>query len=549
MRELKHRSKEMRWTLAGLIRSGGYTDHDLGKPIVEIVNTWSEWNPGHRHLRQVAEAVKRGVWMAGGFPLEYNTLSLCPGQTLPNRNLIALETQAVFLEELADAAVFICSCDKDVPALLMGAARVNVPSIFVLGGAMLPGRWKGEDVVCCTDAQRITTELRAGNITQADWELFTQCVFPGCGACGPMGTANTMQSMAEALGMALPGSATTPAVSARLLWLAEESGRKVMELLKEDLKPTDIMTPQAMDNAIKVLMAIGGSTNAVIHLIALAYHLDFELPLERFDQLSRQVPYITDVKPSGRYVVADLSEVGGMAAVMKRIEPLLDTTVKTATGRTLGENLAEVWVPATDMIRTLEGPLLDEGGLAVVKGTLAPKGAIIKHSGSRNRKLLQHKGLALVFNSGLEALQMLARDDLEVSEDHVLVLRYEGPKGDLMPERGALPIPIPLAKKGVKDMLVVNDCRMSGTNFGSIVLHTSPEAYVGGPLAAVENGDMIELDLARRRLDLLVPEREIKRRLERWKPPEPRYDCKRGPLALWYQFCGQADKGCVYPFM
>lgn len=549
MRELKRRSKDMRWGLAGLIRSGGYTDHDLGKPIVEIVNTWSEWNPGHRHLRQMAEAVKRGVWMAGGFPLEYNTLSLCPGQTLPNRNLIALETQAVFLDEPADAAVFICSCDKDVPALLMGAARVNLPSIFVLGGAMLPGRWKGEDVVCCTDAQRILTELRAGNITEADWELFTQCVHPGCGACGPMGTANTMQSMAEALGMALPGSATTPAVSARLLQLAEESGRQVMELLKEDLKPTDIITPQAMDNAIKVLMAIGGSTNAVIHLIALAKHLDSELPLERFDQISRQVPYITDVRPSGRYVVADLWEVGGITAVMKRIEALLDTSVKTVTGRTLGENLAGVRVPETDMIRTLEDPLLDEGGLAVVKGTLAPKGAIIKHSGSRNRKLLQHKGPALVFNSALEARQMLAREDLEVREDHVLVLRYEGPKGDVMPERGALPIPIPLAKKGVKDMLVVNDCRMSGTNFGSIVLHSSPEAYVGGPLAAVENGDVIELDLAQRRLDLLVPEREIKRRLEGWTPPEPRYDYKRGPLALWYRFCEQADKGCVYPFM
>lgn len=549
MKELKHRSEDMSWVLESLIKSGGYTNHDLTKPVVEIVNTWSEWNPGHSHLRDIAEAVKRGVWMAGGFPLEFNTLSLCPGQTLPNRNLLAMQTQAVFIEERADAAVFVCSCDKDVPALLMAAARVDLPSIFVLGGAMLPGRWMGQDVVCCTDAQRAITELRAGEITEADLERLHEVIMPGCGSCGPMGTANTMQSMTEALGMALPGSATTPAVSARIRRIAEESGRQVMELLKAGVAVRDIVTPAAMDNAIKVLMAIGGSTNAIIHLIALAKHLGFELPLERFDELGRQVPYITDVKPSGRCAVVDLSEVGGIAAVMKNIEPLLDTGVETVTGNTVAENLAQVTVPPNDKIHTLEDPILGEGGLAVVKGTLTPTGAIIKHSGSRNRDLLQHEGPALVFDGGDEAQRELAREDLQVTEDHVLVLRYEGPKAAYMPERGALPIPIPLAREGVEDVLRVNDCRMSGTNFGTIVLHISPEAYVGGPLAAVENGDMIELDLKHRRLDLLVPEREIERRLADWEPPEPSYNYEEGPLALWYRSCEQADKGCVYPFM
>ena len=548
-RDLNHRTKDMPWYHWAMIRANGISDANRGRPIVEIVNTWSERNPGHQHLRGLAEAVKRGVIRAGGLPLEYNTLSLCPGQTLPNRNLLAMETEAVFLHEESDAAVFICTCDKDIPALLLAAARVNIPSIFVLGGTMLPGRWLGQDVVCCTDLQRAETERRAGTITEAEFELFKECVIPGCGACGPLGTANTMQSMTEALGMALPGSATTPAVSAELLRRAEDSGAKVIELLAKNLCPRDIMTSAAVDNAIKTLMAMGGSTNAVIHLIALAHQLDFDLPLDRFDAISRETPYLVNVKPSGTYAVADLHESGGVYQVMKNLEPLLDTSVKTVTGATLEETLAHRPVSNDDRIHDLDHLILPEGGLAVIRGNLAPRGAILKHAGSRDRRLLQHCGPALVFDSGEEARRVLADESLDVSEDTVIVLRYEGPKAHYMPELGALPIPYKLARKGIKDMVRINDCRMSGTNFGTIVLHISPEAYLGGPLAAVQNGDIIELNLDKRELNLLVPDEEIARRLANWSPPEPKYDYKRGPLALWYQNCEQADKGCIYPWM
>jgi len=549
LKELRHRSRSMGWVLRGLIKTGGYTDYDLECPIVQVVNTWSEWNPGHNHLRHVSEAVKRGVWSAGGFPLEYNTLSLCPGQTLPNRNLLAMETEAVFLSEPADAAVFICTCDKDVPAMLMAAARVNIPSIFVLGGSMLPGRWRGEDVVCCSDYQRFDPAHRAGLISDQEWSELLECMFPCSGACGPLGTANTDQAIAEALGMALPGAACVPAVTARLPALAEESGRLVMQLLKEDIKPRDVMTEKALENAIRVLMAIGGSTNLVIHLIALAKMLDLELPIERFDDLSRDTPYIADVKPSGRFAAVDLNRAGGIPAVMKEISSLLHLDALTVTCKTLGENIAEAEVKDRAVIHPFEKPISAEGGLAILKGNLAPDGAVIKHVGARDKSLLQHEGPGLVFNSSRDAYKALLKEDLDVTPEHVLVLRYEGPKGNVMPETGALPIPTRLAKQGVRDIVRVTDSRMSGTTSETIVLHVSPEAYMGGPLAAVRDGDTIELDVRHRRLEVKLTDKEIRHRLEDWKPPEPRYDYKRGPLALWYQFCEQANRGCVYPFM
>ena len=552
----KARSKNMHFFEYGLIVAGGYDFDNFDKPVVEIVNTWSEWNPGHQHLRQVAEAVKRGVWMAGGFPLEYNTLSLCPGQSLANRNMLALETQAVLLgeppsyAERADAVVFICSCDKEIPALLMAAARINLPSIFVLGGAMLPGHWMGREVDSGTDAQRGETELRAGNITQEQYrDLVDVCMWPGCGACGPLGTANTMQCLTEALGMALPGSATTPAVMAELYRNTERAGRQVMNLLVQDIRPRHIMTPEALDNAIKVLMAMGGSTNAVIHLLALAHHLNLPLPLERFDALSRETPYLVNVKPSGEYPVVRIHESGGVQQVLKNLEPLLDTSAKTVTGQTLKENLARQMVRDDDRIHDLDHCLNPEGGLAVLRGNLAPRGAILKHVGSQDRRLLKHKGPALVFESSEHAHEVLAREDLDVTEDTVLVLRNEGPKASGMPERGLIPIPHPLARKGIKDVMRINDCRMSGTEYGTIVLHIAPEAYVGGPLAAVQNGDLVELDLDQRELNLLVPDEEIRQRVARWVPPPPQYNYQQGPFALWYQMCEQADKGCIYPWM
>lgn len=545
----RHRSKDIHEYLKAMIVGQGYRAQNFNKPVIEIVNTWSEWNPGHYHLRGLSEAVKRAVWAAGGLPLEYNTLSLCPGQTLPNRNLLALETESVFLSEPADAAVFICTCDKDVPAMLMAAARVNLPSIFVLGGTMLPGRWLGQDVVCCTDAQRAENMLRSGQITQGEYDLYWECVYCTVGACGPLGTANTMQTMTEALGMAIPGSAATPATHAALMHNAEAAGEKIMELLGRNIRPKDIMTPQALDNAIKVLMAMGGSTNAVIHLTALARQLGVDLPLERFDKISRQTPFITNVKPSGIYAMADLFEVGGVRAVMKQLEPLLDLDVMTCTGQKLRENLAFPRPASNDRIRTLDDPILAEGGLAVIRGNLAPTGAILKHAASAERRLLQHKGPAIVFESGDHARQLLANEELSATPDHVMVLRNEGPKASCMPERGALPLPYQVARAGHNDMLRITDCRMSGTQWGTIVLHVSPESYVRGPLAAVQNGDIVELDLERRQLNLLVSDEEIRRRLAAWTPPEPQYDWKTGPLALWYQMCEQADQGCLYPFM
>lgn len=547
--DLKHRSKHIDEYLKSMIVGEGYRAKNFNKPVIQIVNTWSEWNPGHYHLRGLSEAVKRGVWAAGGMPLEYNTLSLCPGQTLPNRNLLAMETEAVFLSEPADAAVFICTCDKDVPAMLMAAARINLPSIFVLGGTMLPGRWLGQDVVCCTDEQRAVNMLRAGEIGEAEMRLYWDCVYCTVGACGPLGTANTMQSMTEALGMALPGSAATPATHAALFHNAEAAGEKIMELLARNIRPKDIMTIEAVHNAIRVLMAMGGSTNAVIHLTALARHLGLDLPLERFDQISRETPFITNVKPSGTYAMSDLFEVGGVRTVMKQLEPLLDLDVMTCTGEKLRDNLRFPRPASNDRIHSLDDPILPEGGLAVIRGNLAPTGAILKHSASAERRLLQHKGPALVFENGDHAQQVLSDENLEATPDHVMVLRNEGPKASCMPERGALPLPYKVARAGHNDMVRVTDCRMSGTQWGTVVLHVSPESYVGGPLAAVRNGDIVELNLEKRELNLLVPEEEIRRRLAAWVPPEPQYDYKTGPLALWYQMCEQADQGCLYPFM
>jgi len=486
-----HGGEARRYTYCGLFKSMGFTEHDLQNPIVGVVNTWSELNPGHYHLRTVAEAVKRGVWQSGGTPLEFNTISLCEvfieGSSLPYRNLLAMDTEAMLKVHPLDAAVLLSTCDKDVPAQLMGAASANIPSIMVTGGPVLPGRFRDEDVVCCTDISRYEAELRAGNIAKEDMVELENCIIPGIGACGMMGTANTMQSMAEALGMALPGSANIPAVYARRYWVAEESGRQIMELMKNDVKPSEIMTWKAFENAIRVLEALGGSTNAIIHLIAIAHQLDIELNLTLFDKLSSETPWLADVKPSGKYVVADFYEAGGVLAVMKELEPLLNTDVLTVTGKTLKENLAQVKVKRTPVIAPLNKPLSEEGGLAILFGNLAPDGAVIKVSAA-SPNLLQHRGRAVVFDSMAEVRDRLLGAE-DVSPDDVLVLRYVGPKGAGMPEYGMLPLPTRLLEKGIRDMVRVTDARMSGGHFGTIVLHVAPEAAVGGPLAAVETGD------------------------------------------------------------
>jgi dihydroxy-acid dehydratase len=541
-----------------LIKAGGFTDYDLSLPVVEVVNTWSEWNPGHQHLRQVSPALKRGILSAGGFPLEMNTLSLCPGETLPNRNMLAMEIESVLLgvgglgAENAEAVAYITTCDKDVPALLMASARIDLPSIFVLGGSMEPGSFHGQDVGCCTDSQRLLTDVSAGLLPKEEYQRFLdECLaFPTVGACGILGTANTMQTMAEALGIAPPGTSTVPATSAMLYQNAEESGRMLMNLIKEDIKPRDIMTEKSVENAIRVLMAEGGSTNAIIHVLAIARMLDIDLSIERFDELSRDTPYLVDVKPSGQYMTVDYCRAGGVPALMKRLESLLNLDVMTVTGKTVGENLAEVKVLNEDIIRPLNKPLLPEGGLAILKGNLAPNGAVIKHSGSRDRNLLQHKGPAIIFEGSREEINKRLNDEnLEVTRDHVLVFRYFGPKARTMMGPGAPPIPPKIARKGVRDMVRITDGRMSGTNYGTIILHVSPEAYVGGPLAAVEDGDIVDLDLTHRNLSISLTQNQIEKRLKTWKPPKLIYNHKTGPLWIWYNNCMQADKGCIYPFM
>jgi len=539
-----------RYTYRGLFKSMGFTERDLQNPIVGIANTWSELNPGHYHLRTVAEAVKRGVWQSGGTPLEFNTISLCEvfieGSSLPYRNLLSLDTEAMIKAHPLDAAVLLSTCDKDVPGQLMGAASANIPSIVVTGGPMLPGRFRGEDVVCCTDISKYEAELRAGNVTEADMIDLENCITPGIGACGMMGTANTMQSMAEALGMALPGSANVPAVYARRCWVAEESGRQIMELIKADIKPSDVMTRKAFENAIRVLAALGGSTNAVIHLIAIAHQLNIELDLRIFDRLSSETPYIANVKPSGKYTMLDFYEAGGVMAVMKVLEPQLYTDVLTVSGKTLKENLAHVKVRRANVITGLKKPLDREGGLAILFGNLAPDGGVIKVSAA-SPDLLQHKGRAVVFNSMAEVREELLAEEAEVSSDDVLVLRYVGPKGAGMPEYGMIPLPANLLRRGVRDMVRVTDGRMSGGHYGTVVLHVAPEAAIGGPLAAVETGDIIELDVKQRRIDVNLTNNQIEKRLENRKPRTPGY--KRGYLALFTDSVEQANKGCIFPFL
>jgi dihydroxy-acid dehydratase len=445
-----------------------------------------------------------------------------------------------------DSAVLLSTCDKDIPAQLMGAASANIPCIMVTGGPMLAGKFRGEDVVCCTDISRYEAELRAGNITEADMLELENCIAPGIGACSMMGTANTMQSMAEALGMTLPGSANIPAVHSKRYWVAEESGRQALELMRNNIKPSDIMTKKSFENAIRVLMALGGSTNAVIHLIAIAHQSGIELDLKMFDKISCETPFIANVKPSGKYTMPDFYEAGGVLAVMKLLEPLLHTDVMTVTGKTLKENLKNVEVRKTDVIAPLDKPLAREGGLVVLFGNLAPDGAIIKVSAA-SPHLLKHRGRAVVFNSIAEAREKLLDHDFDVSAEDVLVLRYVGPRGAGMPEYGMLPLPRKILERGIRDMVRITDARMSGGHFGTIILHVAPEAAVGGPLAAIETGDMIELDVKRRRIDVNLTDAQIEKRLKEWRPPQPKY--KRGYLALFMNSVEQANKGCIFPFM
>lgn len=530
----------------------GLSDDALGRPVVGIAQTWSELNPCHGHFRQLAEAVKRGVLLAGGLPREFPTISLGETFLTPTamlyRNLLAMDTEEMLRAQPLDAVVLLGSCDKMIPAQLMAAASADLPAILLPGGPMLDGHYQGQTLGACTDCRRYWTEYRAGRLGERDLAGLEDALAPSTGHCMVMGTASTMACAAEALGMTLPGAAAIPAPFAARYRLAEATGARAVALAIEDLRPSRLLTPAAFDNAIRLICALGGSTNAVIHLTAVAGRLGLRLTPAHFDAISRATPLLVNLKPSGHFQMTDLYEAGGVPAVLKELAPLLDGSCHTVAGNSLAEALAGVERgERRDVIASLEQPLAPEGGLAALYGNLAPNGAIIKHSAA-TPGLLRHRGRAVVFNSPADLAARLDDPNLDVRRDDVLVLQNAGPIGGPgMPEVGNLPIPTRLLREGVRDMVRVSDGRMSGTAFGTIVLHVSPEAAAGGPLADVRDGDEIELDVPARQLRLRVDDGELNRRALARSPRLPLGG--RGYPALYLRHVQQADRGCDFDFL
>lgn len=534
------------------LRSEGLGDDTFdGRPVIGICNSWSELTNCNAHLRQVAEAVKRGVWAAGGVPLEFPTISLgemfMKPTTMLFRNLMSMDVEESIAANPIDGVVLLCGCDKTTPAQLMGAASADIPAIMVTGGPMLSGRWNSEPLGSGTDGRKLFEDLRAGRIGEEQWAEVEGCISRSAGHCTVMGTASTMASMAEALGMMLPGGAAIPAVDSRRYQFAEASGRRIVEMVGEDLTPSRVLTRKAFENAIRTDMAIGGSTNAVVHLLAIAGRAGVKLTLDDFDRISRDTPYIANIKPSGQYLMEDFYYGGGLPCVTKELMPLLHGDALTVSGRSVADDVEGVEVRNRDLVRPLADPLNPEGGTAVLYGNLAPDGAVIKQTAASPR-LLRHRGKALVFER-YETLRASIDDDgLDVDENTVLVLKNAGPQGGPgFPEWGHLPIPAKLLRAGVDDLVRVSDARMSGTSFGTDVLHVSPEAAVGGPLAAVRTGDEIELDVPARRIDLRVEDGEIRRRLADRAPQPPHY--RRGYGKLFLDQVTQAHLGCDFRFL
>ena len=521
------------------------------RPIIGICNSWSELTHCNAHLRGLAEAVKRGVWQAGGFPMEFPVMSLGEYNMRPTtmlfRNLMSMEVEESIRANPLDGVVLLGGCDKTTPALLMGAASADVPAILVTGGPQLKANWRGDELGSCTDCRRYETELRAGRITEDDWAELQTCIVRSPGHCMVMGTASTMASVSEAMGIALPGNGAIPAADSRRLRLSELAGRQIVELVRSDIRPSHIMTPEAFENGIRTLHALGGSTNAVIHLTAIAGRLGIDLPGTLFDELSRTTPFLLNLKPSGKYLMEDFFNAGGVGALLKEISPLLHTDSMTATGQTLGENFMHSVNYNPDVIRGMDNPMDPEGGLAVLTGSLAPTGALIKPTAA-SESLMTHEGRAIVFEDHDDLFARIDDPDLDVAPDDVLVMRSSGPIGGPgMPEWGFLPLPKKLLASGIRDMVRLSDARMSGTAFGTVVVHVTPESASGGPLAAVRNGDRIKLDVPNRRLDLLVDDRQIKRRLAESPPARPVH--KRGYVSMYSRHVMQADTGCDFDFL
>ena len=522
-----------------------------GKPVIAIINTWSDINPCHSHLRDCAEDVKRGVWQAGGFPVEMPAMTL--GETFQKpttmmyRNLLAMETEELLRSYPADGCVLLGGCDKTTPALLMGAISMNLPAIFVPAGPMLRGNWRGQVLGSGADVIKYWAERRAGSIDEEAWMEIEEGIARSAGTCMTMGTASTMTSVVETLGFSLPGASSIPAVDANHAKMANRSGRRIVEMVWEDLKPRDVLSPASFQNALVALLALGGSTNAVIHLIALAGRAGIKLTLDHFDELSKRTPVLANLRPSGKYLMEDFYYAGGLSALLKALSPHLQLDCITVTGRTVGENIAGSEIFNSDVIRRLDDPVFSSEGLAILRGNLAPRGAVIKPIAA-DPKLLKHAGRAIVFDSYNDMNARIDDPALDVDASSVLVLRNGGPKGAPgMPEWGNLPIPQKLLKAGVRDMVRISDARMSGTNYGTCVLHVSPESFVGGPLALLNEGDIIELDVQQRLLNMRVSEDELSRRREAWRPKGEIYP--RGYGKLFMQHIKQADEGCDFDFL
>ena len=534
------------------IKGAGLGDDALARPIVGILNTGSGYNPCHGNAAELVAAVKRGVMFAGALPIEFPTISIHESFAHPTsmylRNLMSMDTEEMIRAQPMDAVVLIGGCDKTVPAQLMGAASAGVPAVQLVTGSMLTGAYRGQRVGACTDCRRFWATHRAGEIDADEIARVSDQLVPSVGTCSVMGTASTMACIAEALGMMVPGAASPPAVTADRMRSAEATGRVAVALAQTRLTPEKIMTPAAFENALRVLLAIGGSTNGLIHLTAIAGRLGIAVDLAAFDRMSRETPVLVDLKPSGQHYMEDFHHAGGMTAVLRELRPWLRLEALTVTGRTLGEELdaAGAGFPQ-QVIRSRGEPIFAEGGMAFLRGNLAPGGAIIKQSAA-SRALLEHEGRAVVFENAEDLARRIDDPALDVRADDILVLKNIGPIGAPgMPEAGYLPIPRKLAQQGVKDMVRISDGRMSGTALGTVVLHVTPEAAAGGPLAIVRHGDRIRLSVANRSLSLLVSDEEFATRLLRWQRPPP--DAERGYRKLFLQSVTQADQGCDFDFL
>ena len=543
LRSFGHRSR---------LRQMGYSAEEAeGRPVIAILNSWSDLSQCHTHFPERVQEVKRGVWQAGGFPVEIPVLALSEMFMKPTamlyRNLLALEVEEVLRCHPVDGAVLMGGCDKTVPGLLMGAITANLPTIFMPAGPMLAGRWRDQRLGSGTDVWKFWAQRQAGCLDSCVWRQLEEGIARSPGTCMTMGTASTLAAITEAIGMMLPGAATIPAVHSAHSRMAAACGRRIVDMVWEDLRPSQILTAAAFDNAIVTDMALAGSTNAIVHLLALAGRAGVPLSLDRFDALSRTTPVIGNLRPAGEFLMEDFHDAGGVPALLTRLSPLLDTSCLTVTGRTLGENIAGAEVIDDRVILPIDRPLSQAGGTFVLRGNLAPNGCVIKPTAAEPR-LLKHTGRAIVFDSYADLKARIDDPALGCTPDDVLVLRNAGPLGAPgMPEWGMLPIPKPLLEQGVRDMVRISDARMSGTSYGTCVLHVAPEAAVGGPLALVKTGDRIALDVEARTLDLLVDDEELRRRRAAWQPPEPKFT--RGYGRLFLEESTQADLGCDFRFL